>query len=46
VREELEAGVYENRVLRKIMGNKTDAVRETEGKSKMMNLMICAPHKI
>lgn len=46
LREEQRLRVYENRVLRKIYGTKTDAVRETEGKCIMRNLMICAPHKI
>jgi hypothetical protein len=45
LREERRLRVFENRVLRKIYGHKTDAVREIEGKCIMRSLMICAPYK-
>jgi hypothetical protein len=45
LREEQRLRLFEYRVLRKLFGHKTDAVRETGGKCTTRSLMICTPHK-
>jgi len=46
LKEERRLRVFENRVLRRIFGPKTDEVTESGENSIMRSLMICTPHPI
>jgi hypothetical protein len=46
LREERRLRVFENRVLRKILGSKKEEVRGSGENNIVRSLIICAPHPI